>query len=139
MNRKLALVIGNSNYSDPEFSILSASAKDVAGLAKVLRDPNIGAFDAVTELSDENTSSILRSIAIFFAKKSHNDILLLYFPGHGVLDDHGHFYLASEDAAQVKLPGSCGYYDRKQPKLYRRRTPLNFIRSRRTQNNERAQ
>lgn len=133
------MVIGNSNYSDPEFSNLSAPVKDVADLPKVLRDPNIGAFDKVSELSDENTSTILRSIASFFAKKSHNDILLLYFPGHGVLDDHGHFYLASEDAAQVKLPGGCGYYDRRQSNLYLRRTPANFIRSRRTQNNERAQ
>lgn len=107
MSKKLALVIGNNIYSDPEFPSLSAPVNDVVDLARVLRDPDIGGFDEVTELIDENTSNILRTVARFFAKKSHNDILLLYFSGHGALDDHGHFYLVAKDTEHDLLSGTA--------------------------------
>lgn len=107
MNTKHALVIGNSDYQDAKLAKLTAPVEDVHGLVEVLRDPTICGFDEVTLLTNENSASALRTIAKFFTKKNRNDLLFLYFSGHGVLDSHGHLYLAFKDTEYELLSGTA--------------------------------
>lgn len=107
MSRKLALVIGNGAYSDPSLARLQAPQADVETLAEVLRSPGVGSFDEVTTLADQPTHAVRRAIAGFFAGKSLDDLLLVYFSGHGVLDDRGRLYLATNDTERDLLSGTA--------------------------------
>lgn len=103
MSRKFALIIGNSEYEDTKLARLMTPTEDVDDLARVLRDPNIGGFDKVTVLINQVAAAVGRAIAGFLAKKKRDDLLLLYFSGHGVLDDRGQLYLAMKDTEQDLL------------------------------------
>jgi len=97
MGHKLALVVGNTTYSDARFPPLSTPAQDVNQLVQTLKDPHIGAFDEVDSLINETQTVVTRAVARFFAGKMRDDLLLLYFSGHGVLDEDGQLHLALTD------------------------------------------
>jgi len=84
MTSKFALVIANTDYQDSSFAKLTAPGKDAEEFAHILRDPELAAFDDVQALIDEGESKTRRFIARFFAERKRDDLLLLYFSGHGV-------------------------------------------------------
>ncbi len=93
---KFALIIGNSDYQDPNLRQLIAPAQDVESLARVLSDKNIGGFETVT-LLNQPTYKVNQEIESFFADRRRDDLLLLYFSGHGVKDEDGKLYFANAD------------------------------------------
>ena len=107
MARKLALIIGNSQYEDAGLSRLAAPDVDVRTLAEILQSPGIGAFDEVMPLLNEGLASVRKAIARFFDAKHRDDLLLLYFSGHGVRDEQGHLYLAVRDTERAVLAGTA--------------------------------
>jgi hypothetical protein len=107
MGRKLALVIGNSEYDDGSLARLITPSEDVTDLASLLNSPNIGGFDEVRTLVNEAATNVRKAIARLFKEKSPDDLLLLYFSGHGVLDDQGHLYLAVKDTERDLLSGTA--------------------------------
>ena len=107
MARKLALIIGNSQYEDAGLSRLAAPDVDVRTLAEILQSPGIGAFDEVTPLLNEGLACVRKAIARFFDAKHRDDLLLLYFSGHGVRDEQGHLYLAVRDTERAVLAGTA--------------------------------
>jgi hypothetical protein len=107
MSRKLALIIGSSEYDDPTLARLVAPRADVTALESVLTHPEVAGFDDVTVLIDQPESVVRRAIARFFAEKSRDDLPLLYFSGHGVLDDQGQLYLAMKDTEHNLLSATA--------------------------------
>ena len=107
MGQRLALIIGNSTYLDGALSRLLSPDADVGALGEVLLDPELGGFDDVNVLVNMSSHIIRRSIASFFSKKSREDLLVLYFSGHGVLDDQGHLHLAVRDTDSKLLRGTA--------------------------------
>ena len=99
---KYALIIGNNKYNDQKLAQLKTPAADSQALAKILGDATIGSFDQVTPLINQTESQVRRAISAFLAQKKPDDLVLLYFSGHGVLDDRGRLYLALKDT-QVDL------------------------------------
>ena len=99
---KYALIIGNNKYDDPKLAQLKTPAADSQALAKILDDKTIGSFDAVTSLINQKETRVRRAISEFLSHKKPDDMVLLYFSGHGVLDDRGRLYLALKDT-QVDL------------------------------------
>lgn len=95
--KKFALVIGNSVYNDPTLSKLITPTADVDALVETLRNPKIGCFDGVIPLINQTSSEIRRNVSQFFTRRNKDDLLLLYFSGHGVLDENGDLYLAAKD------------------------------------------
>jgi Tfp pilus assembly protein PilF len=106
MGRKLALVIGNSQYDDTGLARLATADVDVRQLANVLRDQEVGQFEEVIELANQGFAVVRRSVAQFFTQAKRDDLLLLYFSGHGVKDEHGNLYLAVKDTERHLLAGT---------------------------------
>ena len=103
MSRKCALIIGNSEYGDPGLLQLSAPGKDVEDFGRILKDQDICAFDEVNILLDQPSNFIIEKIDEFFDQKKPDDLLLLYFSGHGIKDELGSLYLAFKNTIRTRL------------------------------------
>src|SRR3990172_3444223 len=103
MSGKYALIIGNTEYTDPGLAQLTAPGKDAEDFARVLKDQEIGAFDTVNVLVNEQASAVIEAIDEFFDQKKPDDLLVLYFSGHGIRDEIGSLYLAFKNTIRTRL------------------------------------
>lgn len=103
MSGKYALLIGNAEYTDPGLAKLTAPGRDTKDLARALEDREIGAFDEVGILINESEHVVREAIDDFFNDKKTDDLLVLYFSGHGVRDELGALYLAVRNTSLKKL------------------------------------
>lgn len=94
--QKIALLIGVSTYQEG-FSPLPGSNKDVQAIEKVLSSSDYGGFDNVIPLLNPNSREAERAIREIFQGKSENDLVFLFFSGHGVKDSENRLYLAVKD------------------------------------------
>ncbi|MCZ4101947.1 caspase, EACC1-associated type [Streptomyces sp. H39-C1] len=102
MGRQLALLIATYVYEDEELRQLTAPGHDAEALAEVLRDPDIAGFE-VTILVNEPHHRVGVAIGEFFRDRSHDDLTLLYFTGHGLKDEEGRLHLATADTRRTNL------------------------------------
>jgi len=100
---KYALVIANNQYTDPGLAQLSAPGQDAEDFARVLRSRDIAAFEEVKILLNQPEPVVREAIDGFFSLKKPNDLLLLYFSGHGVRDEQGALYLAVTNTNRDRL------------------------------------
>ncbi len=105
-NRRLALIIASYEYQDDSLRQLVAPAQDAEALAQVLRDPGIGGYE-VQSLLNEPSHEVTQAIEAFFVDRKRDDLLLLYFSGHGIKDDDGQLYFATANTRR-KLLRSTG-------------------------------
>ena len=89
MAAKHALLIGISSYGQGLQPIPSA-LKDVEAMKSVLLEPELGGFaeDRVQVLTNPRRTDLDIAIEDFFADKEFDDLLLLYFSGHGFRDEN---------------------------------------------------
>ena len=115
MSSKYALIIGNTDYIDPGLAQLTAPGQDAEDFARVLKDKDICAFDDVKVLFNELSSTAIEKIDEFFDQKKSDDLLVLYFSGHGVRDEFGSLYLAFKNTIRSRLRSTSieDYYIRK--------------------------
>jgi uncharacterized caspase-like protein len=97
---KVALLIGVSQYQSG-FNQLPGTLKDVAALKQVLEDPKIGEFDQVQTLLDPDPQAMREAIEHLFLGRTKEDLVLLYFSGHGVKDDQGKLHFATPQTCQT--------------------------------------
>lgn len=107
MTGRYALLVSTNQYSDQGLSKLVAPDGDATALAEILRNNEIGGFDKVDILPDAPSHKVRREIARFFADRKRDDLLLLYFTGHGVRDDQGQLYLAQTDTERAFLSATA--------------------------------
>jgi caspase domain-containing protein len=103
MSGKFALIIGNTEYIDPGLAQLTAPGKDTEDLARVLKAEEICEFDQVDILLNQLSSTVIEVIDAFFDQKKPDDLLVLYFSGHGVRDELGSLYLAVTNTIRSRL------------------------------------
>ena len=103
MSSKFALIIGNTEYTDPGLAQLTAPGEDVEDFARVLKSADIAGFDKVITLINENISKVNETVDDFFALKKPDDLLVFYFSGHGVRDEYGALYLAIKNTNRSRL------------------------------------
>ena len=105
--RYRALLIGNSTYPADEHNLqtLKGPVKDIAALNRALVDPDSGLFaDVDVTLLPESTSSrAIRALGRFFGTATRDDVLLVYFSGHGKLDQSGRLHLCMQDTESADL------------------------------------
>jgi len=92
---KVALLIGVSEY-EPGLTPLPAVTKDVEGMRRILENPELGGFDEVKALFNPDPVEMSEEIqAAFSSSRKTQDLVLLFFSGHGVRDERGNLYLAT--------------------------------------------
>ncbi|MFN6559331.1 MAG: caspase, EACC1-associated type [Nostoc sp. ChiSLP01] len=93
---KVALLIGVSEY-EPGLTPLPAATKDVEAMQQILLNPDIGGFDDVTLLINPQRQVMEEAIETLFADRQKDDLLLLFFSGHGIKDESGQLYFAGRN------------------------------------------
>ena len=99
MPRKVALLIGVSEYGEGIPS-LSAPRNDVTEMKQVLENPKMGGFDDVKILPDPDLAEMQKAVQQIFASRSKDDLVLLFFSGHGITDDNNKLYFATKGTSK---------------------------------------
>jgi Caspase domain len=109
--RYRALLIGNSTYPADEHNLqtLRGPVKDIAVLNRALIDPGTGLFADVdvTLLPEATSARAIRALGRFFGTAARDDVLLVYFSGHGKLDQSGRLHLCMQDTESTDLLSSA--------------------------------
>jgi branched-chain amino acid transport system substrate-binding protein len=92
--RKIALLIAVSEY-ESGLNPLPATIKDVEAMQRVLQNPEIGGFE-VECLLNPDPLQMQTAIENLFLGSQRDDIVLLYFSGHGIKHDNGKLYFATK-------------------------------------------
>nr|WP_255203478.1 caspase family protein [Myxococcus sp. AM011] len=87
--RRMALLVGISEFDDPHWRGLRYPAKDATDLAAAMLDPARGRFDQVrvlTRTEDTTRAAILAALREL-RKQAHrpDDVVVVYFSAHGTL------------------------------------------------------
>ena len=97
---KFALLIGVGEYSEGLLPIPSA-IKDVEAMRRVLEHPDMGAFDEVKVLANPDKGSMEKAVEdLFLSNRQREDLVLLYFSGHGIKDQNARFYLSTKETGR---------------------------------------
>ena len=91
-DKRVALVIGNSNYQN--VAALTNPANDAAAITEMFRK---AAFDVVESRRDLKNTEMRRALRDFTEKARDADIAVIYYAGHG-LEVDGTNYLVPVDA-----------------------------------------
>jgi hypothetical protein len=95
---KRAILVGSSEFpAERGLPNLACPPNDVAGLRAVLEAPDVGAFDEVTVLLNEESYVVKKSINKVLRVAKKTDTVLLYYSGHGKLSRTGHLCLTTPD------------------------------------------
>ncbi|MBD2342357.1 caspase family protein [Calothrix sp. FACHB-156] len=91
---KLALLIEVSQYQ-PGLTPLPAAENDVLAIQRILQHPEIGNFSDIQILHNPDPLEMQEAIETLFSGRAKDDLVLLFFSGHGVKDDAGRLYFAT--------------------------------------------
>ena len=91
---KVALLIGVSEY-EVGLNSLPAAVKDVVALERILKDSEMGGFDEVRILTNPDRQTMEYEVETLFTGRSKDDLLLLYFSGHGIKCNKSNLYFAT--------------------------------------------
>ncbi len=96
---KIALLIGVSEYGEG-IPPLSSALNDVEAMERVLQNPNLGGFERVKRLLNPDAIAMRMAIQKLFKQAAKDDLVLLFFSGHGITNDEDHLYLATRNTAK---------------------------------------
>lgn len=94
-----AVLIGTSTFDAPALPDLPAVARNLQALRQVLTDTRHGVIGTCTVLADKDVTDTKVGAALTAAAREATDLLLVYYAGHGVLDEDGRLYLARPDTS----------------------------------------
>ncbi|WP_371819423.1 GUN4 domain-containing protein [Tolypothrix sp. PCC 7910] len=102
---KYALLIGASEYESQKINNLSGVVKDIEAMQRVLQNSGIGGFDEVKFLPNPDSDTMRSEIEqLFMEKCQKDDVVLLYFSGHGYRHEDGSLFFISRNT-QVNPQG----------------------------------
>jgi tetratricopeptide (TPR) repeat protein len=93
---KVALLIGVSEYGSG-LNPLPGTAKDVEAMQRILQHPDMGGFTEVKPLINPERQAMEEAIETLFSSCRKDDLVLLFFTGHGVKDESGKLYFATRN------------------------------------------
>ncbi len=109
-DRKIGLVIGTNNYKDPGIIKLNFAEDDARAIREILLDSDLCGFDEVIELIDKTHGETLQKIENVLRNADQSDTVLIYFSGHGKLDDMELCLLFKDTVPDSFLSTSIPFY-----------------------------
>src|SRR5262245_60190970 len=101
--QRYAVLIGSSRFDkEPRLNRLNCPENDVAGFNDLLAAKEFGGFDNIVILKNKHSHDALIEINRVFRDAQPDDLILIYYSGHGNIDKQGELYLATIDT-QLKL------------------------------------
>lgn len=100
---KIALMIGISEYGSG-LNPLPNTLKDIEAMQQVLQPLERGGFDQVKCLANPNPPMMREAIETLFFNRHQNDLVLLFFSGHVIQDNHGKLYFATSVTCKTSRP-----------------------------------
>ena len=108
MSHRYAVLIGISTFTDEnKLTDLVCPTRDVDGLTKILVSQARGNFTDINLLKNEPSHKVIREVQRTFNKAGKDDLVLLYYSGHGKLNRAGKLYLATSDTVLDELESSA--------------------------------
>jgi len=102
-----ALLVANSTFPTDAYNLpeLEGPRNDPALLRDALCDGEVGLFpaDNVRMATERTMAEVLSEAEDLLASASRRDTLLLYYSGHGVLDQSGELFLCTRDSRIDRL------------------------------------
>lgn len=87
---KVALLIGVGHYEYPDdLKPLVSASKDVAAMQRILLNAQMGEFTEVIPLIAPDPMQMQEAIETLYRDRVKDDLVLLFFSGHGIKDDSG--------------------------------------------------
>jgi len=107
------ITIGVSKYQNPAYNLEYAAkdAEDVANLFKTSKSKVFRKVHAIEVLNNDATQSNVLKLKSQLEKTNVDDVVILFFAGHGVLDSDMNYYLATTEINMDNLAGSALRYD----------------------------
>lgn len=99
---KFALLIGNSRFADGRLPALLAPMDDVEAFKAVLKDADIAGFDSAVVATNHDLEAVRADIIDLLDERKADDLVLIYYTGHGITDIHGDLYLALANSTANK-------------------------------------
>ncbi|MBQ1049253.1 chaperonin GroEL [Micromonospora sp. C51] len=99
---RYALLIAAGEYEDPGLSQLRAPSQDVSRLAALLEAPEVGGFDSVEVLQDTTDADVRAGIENILADRLRDDLVLVYFSCHGIVDRMHRLYFAATNTRRAR-------------------------------------
>src|SRR5437763_16032879 len=90
-----ALLIGVSEFADERLAQLNAASNDELALRGILQVSSRGNFDSVELSLNEDFLAVRDHLSSFFHDRAPDDVLLLYYSGHGILSRGNRLFLAT--------------------------------------------
>ena len=100
--KRYALVIATTTHDIPGIAPLSAPSADAREFAELLEDSEIGSYDVETVMNSTSAAAEERVEAFLKAPHDADDVLLLYFTGHGITE-RGQLYFAMTNTRRDRL------------------------------------
>ncbi len=100
--RRRALLLACAQYDDPTIPRLRSPERDAEELATVLSDQTRGRYEVRTEVNSTVDQARV-AIEEFLSAGRRDDLLLLYFSCHGILDARNELHLAFRNTRQNLL------------------------------------
>jgi hypothetical protein len=102
---RYAILIGNGTFlaTEPSLPPLRCPVKDIKALDALLSSLDHGGYQ-VLEMPDIGHTAARRAVYATLKKAAPGDFVLVYYSGHGKLDEQGNLYLATSDTEAEALP-----------------------------------
>ncbi len=105
-----AVLIGNSEFpNEPSLKPLSCPPQDVEGLKAVLTAENRGQFlaDNISVLVNAESKQVAREINRVLKAAGKDDLVLLYYSGHGLPNNRNNLFLSAHDTESELLESTA--------------------------------
>jgi chaperonin GroEL len=104
---RYALLIAAGEYEDQTLARLRAPSQDVDRLAAILEAPEVGGFTSVAVLQDRTDYQLRMAIEEMLAERERDDLVLVYFSCHGLVDLQRRLYFATTNTQQRRPAGTA--------------------------------
>ena len=93
--QRYAILIASSQFEDQNLQTLQCPENDVDGLDKILKSKDYGNFSSTLLLKNIPNHKVQREIELVIQNADKDDLILIYYSGHGKQDHARKLHLAT--------------------------------------------